>query len=275
MSIKHFKNIQYLYGKNAYIQMPNKIFRKLSKNIKNKNGSTNIMQSSFAYAYLVSIGFLYKYAHFVDLNNESYLQNSNIKEMLGYSRTTKSIDNIIKKNGVLESIGLIKTTKDFPVSVVYSNDEYNKMKIRDFKTLNMLDKDNDLYKKVRSIVKNRNFEIKEPTFMFEYDGCAGTLYDYSNSHKVTISEFIEIISDPQLDNIDLMLYFYFKSKCKNYKNNKRSLSLSEITNEIGIGKDAFFSHLKIAENKNMIFVNHKGWFNGVSGEKNEYQFIGV
>lgn len=255
--------------------MPNKIFRKLSKNIKNKNGSTNIMQSSFAYAYLVSIGFLYKYAHFVDLNNESYLQNSNIKEMLGYSRTTKSIDNIIKKNGVLESIGLIKTTKDFPVSVVYSNDEYNKMKIRDFKTLNMLDKDNDLYKKVRSIVKNRNFEIKEPTFMFKYDGCAGTLYDYSNSHKVTISEFIEIISDPQLDNIDLMLYFYFKSKCKNYKNNKRSLSLSEITNEIGIGKDAFFSHLKIAENKNMIFVNHKGWFNGVSGEKNEYQFIGV
>ena len=137
--IGHFENIQYLYGSDAYVQLPNKVFRDLSTSIKNKNGSTNIQQSSFAYAYLVCVAFLYKYARFIDVDNETYLQNTDIKQILGYSKTTKSIDHIIKKDGILEKIGLVETTKSYPVSAEYGEDEYNKFKIREFVTVDTID----------------------------------------------------------------------------------------------------------------------------------------
>lgn len=274
--IAHFKNIQYLYGDDAYIQMPNDIFKNLSRNIKNRSGSTNIRQSSFAYVYLVCIGFLYKYAQFVDLNNGTYIQNTDIKQILGYSKSTKSIDHIIKKNGVLENIGLIKTTKNYPVSVIYGEDEYNNLKIREFITINNIDKDSTIYNKVKSIVKNRNYEIKEPTYMFEYNGNIGTLYDYSNTHKITINEFIKLVYDERFDNIDFMLYFFFKSRCYNLnKSNTKSISLIQIINEIGMGKDAFYAHLKIMKDNNILSVIHKEWVNGGKGESNEYSFIGI
>lgn len=274
--IAHFKNIQYLYGDDAYIQMPNDIFKNLSRNIKNRSGSTNIRQSSFAYVYLVCIGFLYKYAQFVDLNNGTYIQNTDIKQILGYSKSTKSIDHIIKKNGVLENIGLIKTTKNYPVSVIYGEDEYNNLKIREFITINNIDKDSIIYNKVKSIVKNRNYEIKEPTYMFEYNGNIGTLYDYSNTHKITINEFIKLVYDERFDNIDFMLYFFFKSRCYNLnKSNTKSISLIQIINEIGMGKDAFYAHLKIMKDNSILSVIHKEWVNGGKGESNEYSFIGI
>lgn len=274
--IKHFKNIQYLYGNDAYVQIPNDIFRTLSKNIKNKSGNTNIKQSSFAYAYIICVSFLYKYAQFVDINNKTYIQNTDLKQILGYSKTTKSVDYIIKKDGVLEKIGLLKTIKDYPVSVMYGEDEYNNFKIREFITLSMMDKSHPTYKIIKNIVKNKNYEVKEPVFMFKYNGGAGSLYDYSNTHRVTIKEFIKFICDEKLDNIDLMLYFFFKSKCYNLnKKNTKSISLLQITSDIGIGKESFYYHLKTIKDKGMLEVNHKGWISNGRGEPNEYRFIGI
>lgn len=274
--IKHFKNIQYLYGNDAYVQIPNDIFRTLSKNIKNKSGNTNIKQSSFAYAYIICVSFLYKYAQFVDINNKTYIQNTDLKQILGYSKTTKSVDYIIKKDGVLEKIGLLKTVKDYPVSVMYGEDEYNNFKIREFITLSMMDKSHPTYKIIKNIVKNKNYKVKEPVFMFKYNGGAGSLYDYSNTHRVTIKEFIKFICDEKLDNIDLMLYFFFKSKCYNLnKKNTKSIPLLQITSDIGIGKESFYYHLKIIKDKGMLAVNHKGWISNGRGEPNEYRFIGI
>src|SRR5690606_2429898 len=274
--IKHFKNIQYLYGNDAYVQIPNDIFRTLSKNIKNKSGNTNIKQSSFAYAYIICVSFLYKYAQFVDINNKTYIQNTDLKQILGYSKTTKSVDYIIKKDGVLEKIGLLKTVKDYPVSVMYGEDEYNNFKIREFITLSMMDKSHPTYKIIKNIVKNKNYEVKEPVFMFKYNGGAGSLYDYSNTHRVTIKEFIKFICDEKIDNIDLMLYFFSKSQCYNLNNkNTKSIPLLQITSDIGIGKESFYYHLKIIKDKRMLPVNHKGWISNGRGEPNEYRFIGI
>lgn len=273
--IKHFKNIQYLYGGEAYVQIPNEIFKDLSTNIKSKNGSTNIQQSSFAYAYLICIVFLYKYAHFVDVDNGTYIQNTDIKQILGYSKSTKSIDKIIKKNGILEEIGLVETTKKYPVSVTYSNDEYNKMKVREFTTIDMIDESFPTYDIIKDVVKNKNYEIREPKFLFEYKDDVGTLYDYSNTHRVTIKEFIKLVYDDTIDNIDFMLYFYFKSKCLHLHESTKAIPLLNIISEIGIGKDAFYSHLKNIKNHHMLSVTHKEWVNDGEGESNEYKFIGI
>lgn len=275
---KHFKNIEYLYGDKAYIQMPNGIFRDLSNSIKSRN-STNIQQSSFAYSYLVTLAFLYKYAHFVDVDNETYIQNSDIKQVLGYDKTTKTIDKIIKKNGILEKMELVSTTNDYPVIVNYLDDEVNGVKIRNFITINSMTDEDVNYNLIKSIVKNRNYEIREPTFLFDYNGDIGTLYNYENTHRITIKEFLEIIYNEKFDNIDFMMYSYFKSKCHGLIRNTKAIALYKISLELGIGKDCFYIHLKSLKKAKYIEVNHKCWKSPNCNEEkmdaNEYIFRGV
>lgn len=274
--IEHFKNIEHLYGDDAYVQIPNGIFRDLSSTIKNKSGSTNIQQTSFAYAYLVCIAILYKYAHFIDIDNGTYIQNADIKQILGYSKSTKSIDYIIKRDGVLESLGLVETTREYPISVGYIDDKINGVKVRDFTTINMIDSSSTEYYVIKSIVKNRNYEIREPKFLFEYNGEIGTLYDYSNTHRITIKEFINIVYSDDIDNIGFILYAYIKSKCFNLENNTKKIPLLKIVNEVGIGRDAFYNHLNKIKDLKLVDVSHKGWvMDSDKAEVNEYRFLGM
>lgn len=277
---EHFKNIEYLYGKSASVQIPNGLFKDLSKSIKGKNGCTNIQQSSFAYAYLVAIAFLYKYAHFVDVDNNTYVQNADIKQILGYGKTTKTIDKIIKKNGLLEELNLVSTTKNYPISFGNTAEEFSGNKMRTFTTIDMVDLDYVNYTEIKNIVKNRNYEIKEPTFLFEYKDDAGSLYEYSNTHKITITELIALLYDEELDNIDFLMYGFFKSKCFNLKDNTKAIALSYIVQELGISRDTFYNHLKVLKEKRFMEVNHKNWIMGNTNavdtiEANEYCFKGV
>lgn len=272
---KHFENIKYLYGDDIYVQIPNDIFELLSSNIKNKNGSTNIQQSSFAYSYIVLIAFLYKYAHFVDIDNNTYIQNADIKELLGYSRTTKSIDSIIKKDGILDIIGLTMTTKYYPVRfIINKNETINNIPFRDFIMNDDLSEDENLI--IKKIVKNRNYEIKEPRFMFDYNGDMGTLYNYSNTHRITINEVLTFLKDKELDNIDFYIYAFIKSKCKGYKYNTKSIRLKTIISSLGISKDAFYIHLETLKGKEYLSVNHRGWVAKSDSQldSNEYCFKG-
>jgi hypothetical protein len=222
---------------------------------------------------------LYKYSHFVDLDNETYIQNADIKELLGYNRITKTIDYIIKKDGVLDQIGLTSTTKNFPIETITNPIEsINNIPLKEFVTLEELDKEGLSYKLVRSIVKNRNYTIKEPLFLFEYKEQMGTLYEYGNTHKIKIDEIMKFMFDDNLDNIDFIIYCFLKSKCYGYKDHMKPIGLNTIISELGIGKDAFYSHLQKLKDLGFIDVNHKGWVMGKeieSLESNEYYFKGI
>lgn len=274
--IEHFKNINALYG-NASVQVPNSIFKTLSTSIRNKNGKTNIQQVAFAYCYLISIAFLYKYTHYVDIDNNTYVQNADIKELLGYNRTTKSIDTVIKKNGILDSIGLTETTKDYPVLFEMIGDELiNGIPLRKFTIID--DVDDNLHIMIKSIVKNRNYEIKEPLFLtYTFDENEyGTLYNYENTHKITIDEFLHLLKDESTNNIDFLLYGFFKSKCRGLPNNMRSMSLNRIVKEVGIDKSTFYKHIGILKEKDYINVSHKGWQTDLTNaELNEYYWKGI
>lgn len=277
---EHLENLKQLHGDSIYVQVPNDIFRKLSKHIKNKNGSTNIQQSSFAYTYIVLMALLYKYAHFVDIDNNTYIQNADIKEMLGYSRTTKSIDSVIKKNGILDSIGLTTTTKQYPTSFYLdASEKFNEVSMRRFVTIDEMDESEISYKLIKDVVKNRNYEIKEVLFLFEREEENGTLYDYCNTHTVNLDEVLNFLKSDTLDNIDFYMYCFLKSKCKGYRANTNSIGLNTITLQLGISKDAFYSHLKLLEKRNYFDVAHKGWKTKTDEdeqlESNVYTFRGV
>lgn len=278
---EHFEGIRYQDGK-AGIRLPNNIFKNLSTHIRNKNGSINIQQVAFAYTYLITTAFLYKYAHYVNIDNGTYMQNADIKELLGYNRITKTIDKVIKKNGILDNIGLTSTTKDYPIRFVMNpTEEINGIPLREFVTISELDVNDVNYNTIKGIVKNRNYEVKEPLFITtEYDGSDyGTLYNIERTHEITLDEFISFVFDEDLSNIDFLLYGFFKSRCKGYKDNMKAMAVYKIILEIGIDRGTFYDHLEKLKNKKYIAVNHKEW--KVKGEKyrdmeaNEYFWKGV
>lgn len=278
---QHFKNIKRKHG-NASVRLPNGIFRDLSETIKNKGGSTNVQQVAFAYVYLITIAFLYKYAHFVDTSNRTYIQNSDIKELLGYSRTTKSIDKIIKKNGVLDELGLTLSTKDYPVTFeLLHSEKINNIPMREFTTIREIDVNTYNYNTFKEIVKNRNYEIKEPLFLTEeyYGSDYGTLYSIERTHQITIDEFLSMIFGNE-NCIDFLMYGYFKSKCKGYPNNMKQIALYKIISEVGMDKTTFYAHLNLLKEKGYIAVTHKDWSmtkrkKGEDGDANEYYFKGI
>ncbi|MFQ3543624.1 hypothetical protein Q7A53_06015 [Halobacillus rhizosphaerae] len=274
--LTHFENID-KFHENASIRIPNEIFSDLSKSV-----STNIQQSSFAYVYLLTIGILYKYTNFVDLNNGTYIQNSDIKELLGYNRKTKTIDRIIKKDGVLDELGLTLTTSQYPIRFEKYHEKINNIQFGEFTLIGELEESDIQFSTYRNIVKNRNYSVKEPLFLTSgyKDSEYGTLYSIEKTHRILVSEYLTLIKDEDLDNIDIMLYSYLKSRCKGYGNNAKDIPLLRITKELGIKNDAFYSHLKKLETKNFIEVNHKNWRmpnvrNPVQMDANEYVFKGV
>lgn len=271
--INHFKNIEFLHG-NASVQIPNSIFRDLSRAI-----TTNVQQVAFAYTYLVTIAFLYKYAHYIDVDNGTYVQNADIKELLGYSKTTKSVDVVIKKNGILDEMGLTETIKNYPIRFIkHPTETINNIALREFVSIGELVANDINYTTIKSIVKNRNYTVKEPLFLTTSYGDReyGTLYEYGNTHQITIAEILEFLFNENFDNLDFLMYGYFKSKCNNYKDNTKSLGLNRMIAELNISKDAFYSHLKKLKEVKFIEVNHKNWMMGDSEsfESNEYRFNG-
>lgn len=278
---KHFDDILTQDGF-ANVRLPNYIFDELAKSIKNKSGSTNIQQVAFAYVYLITSAFLYKYTNFVNIDNGTYIQNSDIKELLGYNRVTKSIDKVIKKNGILDDLGLTATTKNYPIRFIMNHEEkINDIPLREFVTIDELDNGDINYTTIKDIVKNRNYEIKEPLFLttsFAHSEL-GTLYNVERTHDITMREFMTFVFDDELDNIDFLIYGFLKSRCKGYKDHMKAIAVYKITSAIGIDRSTFYEHLKILKQRKFIKVNHKEWkMKGdehVSMEANEYFWKGV
>lgn len=275
----HLENIQHLYG-NCIIRLPNNIFRTLSTTIKSKSGKTNSQQIAFSYVYLITVGFLYKYAHYVDVDNATYLQNSDIKELLGYSKTTKSIDKIIKRNGVLDELGLTATTKDYPIGFHLSKtDSINNIPLREFQTIS--EADDRMLDLTKRIVKNRNYETKEPLYMTKErdDNEYGTLYGIEKTHDITIRELMAFLFDEEMDCLDFLIYGFIKSRCKGYQYNMKSMTIYKMVAEIGIDRSTFYNRLPLLKERQYIAVTHKKWKSKkdehIPMEANDYYWLGV
>lgn len=268
----HFDNLRSLHN-DASVQVPNGLFVDLSRSIKNRRGGTNVGQTSFGYIFLVMNAFMYKYAHYVDIANKTYIQNSDAKEILGYSRTTKSVDRLIKKGGLLEEIGLVESTREFPVHVDIYRDSSGFL-ISDPTTIGMLESDSDIRKEISRVVRNRNYEIREPLFLHEYRGDLGTLLDYSNTHKITIDEFMGLIFNEDLNNTDMMVYFFIKSLAHGHS--KIDISQDRFIRTLGMSTETLYKSLDSLKRNCVVDVDHQGWSTSGNYSSNRYValFIG-
>ncbi|MFV2046876.1 hypothetical protein CJ195_21860 [Bacillus sp. UMB0899] len=245
------------YESNVY--MPNEIFEDLQNYIK------NTPHIAFAYSYYYLITWLYRYCKF-SLNNG--ISNSTIKEILGYSADTRSINYLIKKNGLLDQIEYTSTTRDFPV---WWNADQIKYEELEFTLVNEVDNvkdENGEIKKPRnysyeySIEKTyrdsvpKNFTIKYPEKAFarfedEEGKCEeGTFYKIEYTHNIPFEVFMYCMSNDDIGCTGFYLYAFLKHKNDIYGD--YDISLEDLAIETGIADRTLDKYLGMLKSYKMI-----------------------
>lgn len=246
-------------GYESNIYMPNEIFDELKGNIK------NTPHVAFAYSYVYLITWLYRYVKHT--NGIDVISNSTIKEILGYNSNTRTINYLIKKNGLLDQMGYTSTERDFPVQVAFEDGALEFLLVSELD-----DKSNPKYcyefsteKVVRDDIP-LNFTIKKPVKAFEREvdenGCIeveGTFYDIENTHCIPFEIFMYCMSNEDIGCTGFYLYAYLKHKNDLFENGY-DVSLESLTFETGIAERTLDKYLGMLKSYKMIDFRHNQEF---------------
>lgn len=216
------------------ITLPNFLFDKLNDLVKQKKLKSQHIGFTYSYIYLITYLCRYtKYDYFIP-------STSKIKEILGYSPTNKTLDYIIKENGLLDKDGITKTINDFPVVAMWEfNENYEKVlnitfiseleDVKKFKSDRFLDVNNfnlDKSKLNEYSKVGKKTKCKVPSFAFyqnhqdwesekEYDGTFfKDYYDTGMDYTyIDFNVFAYCMANPdELGCNAFYLYCYLKHK---------------------------------------------------------------
>ncbi|MCY9588635.1 HTH domain-containing protein [Paenibacillus chitinolyticus] len=181
------------------VYIHNEIFTEL-KNTDKIKSATNI---AFAYCYYCLNCYLFRYCKY---GNAYWFTKETLIEMLGFARNNKTFDYLIKKNGLLDRLGLTETVSDLPVQSEF-DDQFVSFIM--YKALN----DKEIF------TLPHKYTVKKPIKAFrryEDDVFDGTFYDISNTHLFSIHRFIQIISNPDLGAIGFFMFQYLLYNCAKF-----------------------------------------------------------
>lgn len=235
--------------------IPNNIFEDLQSNIKK---SPHI---AFAYGYYYLISWLYRNATY----STQQIDVKVIKELLGYSPTNKTMDYLIKNNGLLDEMGYTETTTNFPVSWLL--DEYNSPQ---FTLIN--DVDDEMKREYRK-GKNNRFSVKYPVRHFHVDeeDCedemlTGVFSDVSNTHQIDFEVFVHCMSIKELGTTAFYLYAYLKNKNQIFGEGY-DVPLHTLSEVAKIPYQSLVNYLDVMRKYNLITVIHNQEYFSVAMEE--------
>ncbi|WP_440971068.1 hypothetical protein ACSS6N_12030 [Peribacillus frigoritolerans] len=186
-----------------------------------------------AYTYIYFITWLYRYAKYstMDLQDTDI---SGIKEMLGYASTNKELNYIIRRNGVLDRLGITKTLTFKEAPVQWYLNEYHK----DIVEWNYFEDMNDSLKGIGENINIKRRQIKEPLFATServvYERVYnGTFFDKEHTHQMPFEVFVECMTNPELGCTAFYIYGYLASRC-GLNGGQIQVSIETIGNKTGI-----------------------------------------
>ncbi|WP_146548785.1 hypothetical protein [Rummeliibacillus suwonensis] len=224
--------------------MPNEIFEDL------KQSDIKPVHIPFAYSYYYLINWLYRYTKYY----ETRINNKQIKEILGYHPDQKTIDYILKKNGVLDQIGYTQTVKDFPV--MWELDKFEGLKF-----IMLSDMDGFTQQDIKKHL-SRKYSIKYPVkaFVREYDDEGnideeGTFYNIMNTHCVPFEVFIFSMQNDKLGCTAFYLYSYIKMMNDKFLGGW-DISIRQMVKDTGVSKKTLERYLDQLNKHKMIETIH-------------------
>ncbi|MCA1027317.1 hypothetical protein LCM23_14545 [Cytobacillus kochii] len=181
------------------------------RKMRGKNRKAISSHVAFAYSYYYLITWLYRYAKYGEIN----IAVSDIKSILGYSKTSQEVDFIIKKNGILDSLNYTDTTTNYPIAWEYETE-------LEFTLINDLD---NYYKDSYRKSKGKNYRVKMPIKSFyrseesrqEDDGYDGLFFDPYDFHLIPFEVFMRCMDNKNLGVRGFYLYGFLSHKNNLYK----------------------------------------------------------
>ncbi|WP_335871942.1 hypothetical protein [Bacillus sp. 2205SS5-2] len=277
-SIRDF--LQFNHNENK-VFMPNEIFDDLHRKFNTlfpedheKNGAVG-SHVAFTYSYVYFIAWLHRYCKYSD----TWITTNGIKKCLRYSPTTKTIDFIIKKNGVLDDLGYTLTTTNYPIYWTFEDQDLQ------FVTVSDLDEVDKQY----ITQKLRNYKVKFPVKQFYRDRESyeegiidGAYYEVYNTHMIDFEVFMFCMGEKDLGCTGFYLYSYLKMMNDQFKNGF-DVALADLTHQTKIKDRTLDKYLKSLKKYRMINCIHNQdyYVSGLSKEErkantyqtNEYTFF--
>lgn len=250
---------------NPYIQIPNKLITNINYSMRSNDYES---YSHYAFCHLLINGFLYKYSHYLDLENGEYLNTGNIKELLKYNPRSQKIDKVSKRNGILEIEGFCETTTDIPVAVYREDRKGTRVKERFIVPLSQSGEDlkEIIYK---DLLRTPNFYVCIPEFMIDYNKKKGTLNNYSDTFTITLKEVQHFLYSDDFNLREFYLYCYIKS----YENKDATSTFSydTIKRQTGISRETATKIFKKFESKGIVDIQSNGNSGRLKKNSNTYK----
>ncbi len=199
-----------------HVGIPNDIFEILSKDEELMNAKAPHVAVAYSYVYLTA--WLYQYAKY-SLPNE-ITDITNLKEIIGFSRVEKRINYIIKKDGVLDRLGITKTIPFDEAPVEYTWEDGFFIGFTTYKEWLAEQHPQDVSDwREMGVIKNTiRKQVKYPIFgedNREVNGeeLAGTFYEWGDSHAIPFDVFLACMTNDDLGCTAFYIYAYLYSRC--------------------------------------------------------------
>lgn len=222
------------------IQMPNEIFYKLQS--ADFNSGKHML---FAFIYYYNITWIYRYCKINDLliTGDSYANS--LKNMSGVSSMTKTFDYIIKRNGVLDKIGITKTVEFSHVPVLYHHE----------KSKNIVEFSYNGDYELKTCTKN-NINIKEPLLhthnrVIRNTEYLGAFHDYDFTFSIKMSDYI-YMKDVLKLSFDVIGFYYYLISIAYYHHGRIDLSRESMARHLNLSEKTITKYKTILKNHGLI-----------------------
>jgi len=245
MKIEEINKVLSITGKESDIFLPNEIFSDLQDYI---SDSTHV---AFAYSYIYLTQFLYRNCKY--FNTEVLIDVNVIKQILGYCKSNRTMNYITKKGGLLDEIGYLESTKDFPLGWNYKDgagealsfsmsSEMDKGMLPPVPKMFFLKRPIKAFERVIQRI-NADGEIEE-------EEIEGTFYDVTETHSVDFNIFMYCMANKDLGVLAFYLYCWLKHK--NDWFDGYDVPLSKLSTETGIARRTLIKYMDFLKSYRMI-----------------------
>lgn len=243
----YLKQIGYFPKRNVgdILYFPVETFEKL-RNEKYKSKS----HIAFAFTYLVNITWVYRYLKYENiLSSTENTPAELLKIVSGISKTTRTMDYITKKDGLLDHSKLTENigVSDIPFWIDYSHEDVIITTIGEALA--------DDVKINSSYGGRRNFVIKKPTFFLTQKE------NKRNSFHIDYFILYYLLAEENLTNVDFYVYCYFKMK-NQYFGEQYNESYESLTNSLGLERKMIINSTRNLSNSGLLEICSGGFING-------------
>lgn len=282
MTEEEISNVLGINGKESPVFMPNEMFESLQEYLED---SSHI---AYTYSYMYLIHFLYRNCKY--FNVPTLLDGNILKEILGYSKSNRTMNYITKKGGLLNCINYTEATKSYPLSWDYTDEELTFLTAEDMEDyMDILPTIPKTFFLNYPLLATADKRVVTKTIITETDErlekeveVRGTFFDTESTHSVDFKIFMFCMANKDLGVISFYLYSWFKHCCDIHFGSY-DVPITKLVEETGISRSLIFKYLDLLKGYRMIGFQHNMDFFSIGAFKedrkstsyyaNEYDFF--